>query len=286
MREAHLSNKKYPMSQNTQFYDSTKSKNPALDEIKEILKFKDLIAQLVRRDIVTRYKRSSLGIIWTMLNPLGTMIIMSIVFSRLFDVRGAYPAFIITNLVAWNFFAQTTAATLINMIWGSDLFQRIYLPRTSIVISTIGTGIINILFSLVPLAVIYLFTKTPISETFILLPIAILFLAAFALGFSLILSAIGVFFPDVSEMYPIVLTAWMYLTPIIYPEEMIADVLNGWLLYLNPLYHLIKFFRLVTFDGLYPTTQEFIIALVLSFGVLIIGWTFFTRQAKKFAYYV
>ena len=274
------------MSQNTQFYDSTKSKNPALDEIKEILKFKDLIVQLVRRDIVTRYKRSSLGIIWTMLNPLGTMIIMSIVFSRLFDVRGAYPAFIITNLVAWNFFAQTTAATLSNMIWGSDLFQRIYLPRTSLVISTIGTGIINILFSLVPLAVIYLFTKTPISETFILLPIAILFLAAFALGFSLILSAIGVFFPDVSEMYPIVLTAWMYLTPIIYPEEMIADVLNGWLLYLNPLYHLIKFFRLVTFDGLYPTTQEFIIALVLSFGVLIIGWTFFTRQAKKFAYYV
>ena len=274
------------MSQNTQFYDSTKSKNPALDEIKEILKFKDLIAQLVRRDIVTRYKRSSLGIIWTMLNPLGTMIIMSIVFSRLFDVRGAYPAFIITNLVAWNFFAQTTAATLINMIWGSDLFQRIYLPRTSLVISTIGTGIINILFSLVPLAVIYLFTKTPVSETFILLPIAILFLAAFALGFSLILSAIGVFFPDVSEMYPIVLTAWMYLTPIIYPEEMIADVLNGWLLYLNPLYHLIKFFRLVTFDGLYPTTQEFITALVLSFGVLIIGWIFFTRQAKKFAYYV
>jgi ABC-2 type transport system permease protein len=274
------------MSQNTQFYDSTKSKNPALDEIKEILKFKDLIVQLVRRDIVTRYKRSSLGIIWTMLNPLGTMIIMSIVFSRLFDLRGAYPAFIITNLVAWNFFAQTTAATLSNMIWGSDLFQRIYLPRTSIVISTIGTGIINILFSLVPLAVIYLFTKTPISETFILLPIAILFLAAFALGFSLILSAIGVFFPDVSEMYPIVLTAWMYLTPIIYPEEMIADVVNGWLLRLNPLYHLIKFFRLVTFDGLYPTTQEFITALVLSFGVLIIGWIFFTRQAKKFAYYV
>ena len=274
------------MSQNTQFYDSTKSKNPALDEIKEILKFKDLIAQLVRRDIVTRYKRSSLGIIWTMLNPLGTMIIMSIVFSRLFDLRGAYPAFIITNLVAWNFFAQTTAATLSNMIWGSDLFQRIYLPRTSLVISTIGTGIINILFSLVPLAVIYLFTKTPVSETFILLPIAILFLAAFALGFSLILSAIGVFFPDVSEMYPIVLTAWMYLTPIIYPEEMIADVVNGWLLRLNPLYHLIKFFRLVTFDGLYPTTQEFITALVLSFGVLIIGWIFFTRQAKKFAYYV
>lgn len=274
------------MSKNIKIYDSEKSNTPALEEIREILKFKDLIVQLIRRDIVTRYKRSSLGILWTMLNPLGTMIIMSVVFSRMFDMRGAYPAFIITNLIAWNFFAQTTAATLANMIWGSDLFQRIYLPRTALVLSTIGTGIINILFSLVPLAIIYLFTKTPIQETILLLPIAILFLAAFALGFSLILSAFVVFFPDVSEMYPIILTAWMYLTPIIYPEEMIADVLNGWVLRLNPLYHLIGFFRMIIFDGVYPTMQEFTIALVFSFGTLIIGWVFFTRQAKKFAYYV
>ena len=273
------------MTRDIQIYDSEKNKNPALEEIKDILKFKDLIVQLVRRDIITRYKRSYLGILWTMLNPLGTMIIMSVVFSRLFNVRGAYPAFIITNLVAWNFFAQTSAATLVNMIWGSDLFQRIYLPRTSLVVSTIGTGIINLVFSLVPLAVIYIFTKTPITEAIILLPVAILFLAAFALGFSLILSTFGVFFPDVSEMYPIVLTAWMYLTPIIYPEEMIADVLNGWLLKLNPLYHLLKFFRLVTFDGIYPTGQEFFVPLAISFGTLSIGWVFFTTQAKKFAYY-
>ncbi len=274
------------MSRNIQVYDNSKRKSPAIEEVVDILKFKDLIVQLVRRDIVTRYKRSSLGILWTMLNPLGTMIIMSVVFSRLFDVRGAYPAFIITNLVAWNFFAQTTAAALSNMMWGSDLFQRIYLPRTALVISTTGTGVINILFSLVPLAIIYIFTKTPVKETILLLPVAILFLAAFALGFSLVLSAFVVFFPDISEMYPIVLTAWMYLTPIIYPEEMIAGVLNGWVLRLNPLYRLIRFFRLVTFDGAYPTVRETITAMVFSFGMLIVGWIFFTKQAKKFAYYV
>ncbi|MBT6049314.1 ABC transporter permease [bacterium] len=274
------------MSRKIKIYDSAKSKSPAIEEIKDVLTYKDLIIQLIRRDIISRYKRSSLGILWTMLNPLGTMIIMSIVFSRMFDIRGAYPAFIITNLVAWNFFSQTTTIALTNMIWGSDLFQRIYLPRTAMVISTIGTGIINVLFSLVPLAIIYIFTKTPVSETIILLPLAILFLAAFALGFSLILSAFVVFFPDVAEMYPIVLTAWMYLTPIIYPEEMIADVLNGWVLRLNPLYRLIRFFRLVSFDGLYPTTQETLTAFIFSFGTLIIGWVFFTKQAKKFAYYV
>jgi len=274
------------MSTNTQIYDSAKSVSPAIEEIKDVLKYKDLIIQLVRRDIISRYKRSFLGILWTMLNPLGTMIVLSVVFSRLFDMRGTYPAFVITNLVAFTFFSQTTSAALGSMLWGSELFQRIYLPRTAFVLSTIGTGIVNILFSLVPLIIIYIFTKTPVTETIILLPVAILFLAAFALGFSLILSAFVVFFPDIAEMYPILLTAWMYLTPIIYPEEMLADVLGGWLLRLNPLYRLIRFFRLVTFDGAYPTLQEFIFAMLFSFGTLFIGWFFFTKQAKKFAYYV
>ncbi len=274
------------MTNTPQIYDSAKNTSPAIEEIKDVLRYKDLIIQLVRRDIISRYKRSFLGIMWTMLNPLGTMIVMSIVFSRLFEVRGAYPAFIITNLVAWNFFSQTTTVALSSMLWGSELFQHIYLPRTAFVLSTIGTGIVNILFSLIPLAVIYIFTGTPLHATITLLPVSILFLAVFALGFSLLLSAFVVFFPDIAEMYPIVLTAWMYLTPIIYPEKLTADIWNGWLLRLNPLYRLIRFFRLVTFDGLYPTGQEFLSAFIFSFGTLIIGWVFFTKQAKKFAYYV
>jgi ABC-2 type transport system permease protein len=274
------------MPTNTPIYDSAKRINPALDEIKDLIRFRDLIVQLVRRDIVARYKRSALGILWTMLNPLGTMVVLSIVFSQMFEMRGAYPAFIITNLVAWNFFSQTTSASLSTMMWGSDLFQRIYLPRTAFVISTIGTGLVNVLFSLVPLIIIFLFTKVPIQTPILLLPVAILALAAFALGFSLIVSVFAVFFPDIAEMYPILLTAWMYLTPIIYPETMIEGVLNGWLLVLNPMYHLVKFFRLVVFDGIYPTMNEFLLAIGIALGTLFVGWIFFTKQAKKFAYYV
>jgi ABC-2 type transport system permease protein len=118
------------------------------------------------------------------------------------------------------------------------------------------------------------------------LPVAILSIAAFALGFSLILSTFVVFFSDISEMYPILLTAWMYLTPIIYPETMIEDVLNGWLLRLNPLHHLIKFFRTITFNGEYPTMMELGLAVGIGFGTLLIGWVFFTQQSKKFSYYV
>jgi ABC-2 type transport system permease protein len=120
-----------PRSVPKKIYDSSKRKNAALEEIRALFHFRDLLAQLVRRDIVTRYKRSVLGILWTMLNPLGTMIILSIVFSQMFNMRGAYPAYIMTNIVAWNFFAQTTQFSLNATLWGSSLFNKIYLPRTS-----------------------------------------------------------------------------------------------------------------------------------------------------------
>jgi ABC-type polysaccharide/polyol phosphate export permease len=221
-----------------------------------------------------------------MLNPLGTMLILSIVFSQLFDMRGVYPAFIITNLVAWNFFSQTTNTALNSMLWGSSLFQRIYLPRTSFVVSSIGTGLVNTLLALVPLIVIFLVTGAPLHFTFFLFPISMALLAAFALGFSLIISTFVAFFPDVAEMYPILLTAWMYLTPIIYPERLLANVLDGWLLRLNPIYPLIKVVRLVIFDGLVPDLAEWGLAAAISLGTLLIGWIFFTYKSKSFSYHV
>jgi ABC-type polysaccharide/polyol phosphate export permease len=274
------------MDKTKQIYDSQKQGSPAISEIRDLVRFRDLVVQLVRRDIVTRYKRSVLGVVWTMLNPLGTMIILSIVFSQLFSMRGVYPAFIITNIVAWNFFSQTTMAALTTMLWGSDLFHKIYLPRTVFVISTIGTGLVNILLSMVPLLLIFLVTKAPIHATIMLLPVAILGLAAFSMGVGLLLSVFVVFFPDVAEMYPIIISAWMYLTPIIYPESLLENIMGGWLLVLNPLYHPIKYFRLVVFDGIYPSGVETLAALGIGFGTLIVGWIFFTKQAKRFAYYV
>jgi ABC-type polysaccharide/polyol phosphate export permease len=267
-------------------YDSSKHRNLAIEELRSIFRYRDLIFQLIRRDILARYKRSILGILWTMLNPLGTMLILSIVFSHLFNMRGTYPAYIITNLIAWNFFAQTTSASLNAMLWGSSLFQRIYLPRTSFVVSTIGTGLVNTLLALVPLIFIYLITKVPIPATILLLPVSMFLLAAFSLGIGLILSTFVVFFPDIAEMYPILLTAWMYLTPIIYPEGILANVIGGWLLRLNPLYPVLKVFRLVIYDGKVPTLAEWGGAAGIALGTLMIGWIFFTQKSNSFAYHV
>jgi ABC-2 type transport system permease protein len=200
-------------------YDSAKRGPVALEELRGIFQYRDLIYQLVRRDIVSRYKRSVLGIAWTLLQPLGMMIIITLVFSNMFQSVKGYPAYVLSGLITWTFFAQTTSAIISQIVWGGALMRQIYMPRTSFAVSAIGTGLVNLILSFIPLILIILLTGLPIRWSFLFLPVSILLLLAFSLGVGLIISTVAIHFPDVAEMYHIVLTAWMYLTPIIYPEK-------------------------------------------------------------------
>jgi len=271
-------------SEKIMIYDSTKRGSSALEELRGIFQYRDLIYQLVRRDIVTRYKRSVLGIAWTMLQPLGMMIIMTLVFSSLFQTVKGYPAYLLSGLIAWTFFSQTTTAAIHQIVWGGTLLHRIYLPRTSFAVSAIGTGVINLVFSLVPLIFIMLLIGRPIRGSIIFLPIAMLLLAAFTLGIGLILSTLAIYFPDVTEMYQIILLAWMYLTPIIYPEEILPEAYRFWVTNLNPMYHLIKIFRVPLYEGVFPGWIEIAIASGIAIITLVIGWLFFAKKADEFTY--
>lgn len=268
------------------FYDSVRSQWKAMDELIQLLRYRDLLWQLVRRDVLTRYKRSVLGVVWTMLNPLGMMIVLTVAFSQLFSSTRAYPAYVLSGIVAWTFFAQTTTSSMIQMVWGSALLNRIYLPRSIFVTSAIGTGLVNIGISLVPLALVMLVTGVPLRASVLFLPVSILLLSMFALGVALFLSTLAVYFPDVAEMYQIGLTAWMYLTPIIYPEEILPEAIRPWVLGLNPMYHLVSMFRLPLYDGVLPTLGEFGIAAGVSGLALLIGWLSFTHKMDEFAYRV
>ena len=117
------------------------------------------------------------------------------------------------------------------------------------------------------------------------LPVAILILTAFTLGFALFISSLAVFFPDVGEMYQVVLTAWMYLTPIIYPETLIAPNLLPYFR-INPMYWMVKIYRLPVFEGRVPTWQEFLPALGWGLGMLVVGWLYFTSKSEEYAYRV
>ncbi|MCU0484951.1 MAG: ABC transporter permease [Anaerolineales bacterium] len=266
------------------YYDSSAQISPALEEFREIHRYRYLVGQLVRRDILSRYKRSALGVAWTMLNPLGMMVILSIVFSQLFKSVESYPAYILSGLIAWNFFAQGTNAAMSGLVWGGSLLHRIYIPRTIFGISAIGTALVNLLIAVVPLLFVMLFTHAPIRISVIFLPVSILLLGGFALGFGLILSTLAVYFPDVSEMYQIVLTAWMYLTPIIYPEEIIPQAMLSIIQKVNPMYSIVRLFRLPLYGGRFPTLEEILPALLWSLGTLAIGWVFFTSKSDEFAY--
>lgn len=274
------------MHNQTMIYDSAKRRHPALEELFALFQYRDLIYQLVRRDIVARYKRSILGIAWTMLNPLGTMLVLVIVFSNVFRGTENYAGYVLTGIIVWTMFSQSTSMAMSSMVWGSQLFQQIYLPRTSFVISTILASMVNFILSLVPLGLIFLVTRVPLRPSALLLPVFLIFLFSFSLGVALLISTLAVFFPDVADFYPVILTAWMYLSPIIMPLEFYRQILNGVLLYINPFYYIINLFRILIFDGFIPHFPTWGATAFVSFSVLIVGWIFFCRKADSFAYHV
>jgi len=265
-------------------YDSLKRKSPAIEELLDTIKYRDLIYQLIRRDVITRYKRSVLGVLWTMLQPLGMMFVMAIVFSTLFHQVEGYIAYLMSGLIAWTFFAQSTNAAIFQIVWGGALIRKIYIPMTSFCISSIGTGLINLMFSIVPLLFIMLVIRRPITWAFLFLPVPALLLTAFALGVSLILSTLTVYFPDVREMYQILIQAWMYLTPIMYPTDILPKAYRFWILHLNPMYYLISMFRAPIYDGVLPSVDILIPGVLISLVTLIVGWVYFSNKADSFAY--
>lgn len=267
-------------------YDSARRAPRAVEELTEAWRYRDLVVQLVRRDIVSRYKRSVLGVAWTMLNPLGTTVVMTIVFSRVFGRTEAYPAYVLSGLVAWHFYAQTTVAAMRELVWGSALLHRIYIPKSVFALAALGTGTVNLLLSLVPVVVVGVLTGVRFGPSLLFVPISFLLLTAFTLGVSLLLSTVAAYFADVAEMYNIALLAWMYLTPIIYPEDIISSSFRWWLFNLNPMYHLVKLFRQPLYYGQWPSPARLASAMGISLIALAIGWIAFARKADDFAYRV
>lgn len=266
------------------FYDSALAGNSALSELKELFRYRDLLWQLVARNIKTRYKRSVLGILWTMLNPLLMMLVLTFVFSGIFRFHQQhYAAYALSGLALWNFFAQTTTGAMSELVWGGSLMHRIYLPRTIFAVTALGTSLINLLLSLIPLFLIMLITGVPMRPALMILPLPILLTAMFALGVALVLSRVAAYFADVIEMYQIMLMAWMYLTPIIYPREIIPEKWR-WIFDLNPMYHLLEIFRAPLLIGWYAGPKTVAASVIAAVVVLTFGWWYFSRKADELAY--
>lgn len=274
-----MNNKQKPI------YDSSKQVSHAITELIDLWHYRYLIKLLVKRDVTTRYKRSVLGVIWTMLNPLMTMIIMSLVFSTIFKSTNSYAVYVLSGFLIWNFYSQVSLASISGLVWGGSIIKQIYLPRTIFAVSALGTGLVNFLLSIVPLLLVMIVTKASFGWPLLFLPISILIVSGFTLGIGLLVSSLAVYFPDVSEMYNIVLIAWMYLTPLVYPEEIIPQQYLH-IYRLNPMYLMVRLIRLPVWMAQWPTWNDVWPALVYSLTLLILGWFVFTARSDEYAYRV
>jgi len=265
-------------------YDSAARGAPIVSEFVELTRYRDLLGMLVNASIKTRYKRSALGVVWTLVNPMLTMLVMAFAFSHLLRISiQNYPVYLLSGLIFWNFFVQTTTSAMHSLIWGGSLIKRIYVPRTIFAAAATGNGLVNLSLALIPLATIMLLTGQPFSLTLCFLPVAILLLTVFTLGVALLMSAIAVFFVDVVDMYQIFIQAVFYLTPIMYPASILPPA-YVWYLNLNPLYHLLETFRRPILLGMLPGPKTFAAAVASAVVALIVGWWAFTKRADQLAY--
>jgi ABC-type polysaccharide/polyol phosphate export permease len=267
-------------------YDSDKLGNPAWEELREAFQYRHLIQQLIRRDILARYKRSVLGVAWTMIHPLMMMLVRVIVFSTIFGRDPGYPVYVLSGLMAFNFFSESTNTTIKNLVWGGELLKRIYIPRSVFAIASVGTGMVNLLLSILPLIAVTLIVGLPLKVALLTLPIGVLLLTFFSLGFGMLLAVTAARYPDVAEMYKVFLRAWLYLTPIIYPERILPEIALKLIRLFNPMYYLVNIFRIPVYEGRLPTQAEFLPGLIISVLIFLIGWFVFSRKADEFAYRV
>lgn len=250
------------------------------------LKYRNLLNELVVRDIKLRYKRSFLGILWTVLNPILMMLIMTLVFSSLFknDIQN-FPIYLFIGNIIFTFNSDATTNALNSITGNSGLIKKVYIPKYLFPLSKTFTALVNFFFSYIALIIIMLITKTPFYSTMLLSPLLILYLLLFSTGLGLILSVLMVFFRDIAHLYSVISLGWMYLTPIFYPESLLAGNLSV-VLKFNPLYYYIDYLRQIILYNSIPSLLDNIICFLYGAIFLIIGLITFYKRQDRFILYI
>jgi ABC-2 type transport system permease protein len=274
-----------PRAENPHTYDSALRRPRWIEEGQSLWKYRGLVHELIVRDIKVRYKRSVLGILWTMLAPLLNMIALTLVFSALLKTSiQNYPAYFMTGSIFWTFFAQTSTTAALQTQGSNELAKRMFVPRSVFIASALGGGLVNLFLSLVPLVLILAVTGFPLHATWAFLPVPILIGSLFTAGASLILFTVASRFADVKEMYPVIVQTWFFLTPIVYHSSIVGGRYR-FILSLNPMYFLIRTFRDPIYDGVIPSAALLGASFALSAAVFVTGWVYFCHRRDDMAYW-
>ncbi|HEX2253055.1 MAG TPA: ABC transporter permease [Thermoanaerobaculia bacterium] len=254
--------------------------------MRNILRYRDLVAYLVARDLKVRYRRSSIGFAWTMLQPLLMMLVLSLVFSTIFRFNVEnYAVYALAGILFWNFFSQSIVTSMNSLRANAALLTKLPVPKVVFPLSTVLAGLVNLLLALVPLFVILVVTGHPLRPALLFLPLAILIATTFTFGAGLLLSPLAVFFSDIIELVTVLLTLAMYLTPVFYPMEIIPEHLR-WAVRFNPLRSVLEVFRDPIYYGKVPPLSHLAVAVAASLAVLVVGAVAFRRSSDRIAFYV
>ena len=254
----------------------------------EVYRYRDLVRALVARELKVRYRRSAIGFLWTMLQPLLTMLVLQLVFSQIFAVRltyGNYPIFALAGILFWNFFSQSIVASMNSLRGNAQLLQKLPVPKTVFPLATVLSGVVNLVFALVPLLAILLVTGHPIRPALLFLPISIFLVALFTLGAGLLLSPMAVFFSDVVELIGVLLMLLMYLTPVIYPIEIVPEHMR-WVVRYNPIRSILEVFRDPIYQGEVPPLSHFAVCFGIAVLAFVLGAWVFRKSSDRIPFYV
>lgn len=258
-------------------------------------KYKFLMYELISRDFKVKYKRSVLGIVWSILYPVLMMIVMSIVFSQMFKfkVEGInYLVYLITGIVMFNYFSEASNTAMSSVVVNFSLINKVYIPKYIFPLAKCLFVGINFLLTLIPWFGVILLSYFGLGEYvchiniwYILLPYIFICMFLFTVGMGFLLSCISVFLRDMFYIYGIILMIWNYLTPVFYSIEIIPETYRG-LFELNPLYQFLTAVRTIVVNGNLPSLGTLISITVWGIGTLLLGSYVFRKNQDKFIYYI
>lgn len=264
-----------------------RGKRSCLFCIVEVFKrYSFLIWQLVVRDFKVRYKRSLLGVIWSFLNPLLTMVVQYLVFSQLFrsDIEN-YPVYLLSGLVIFNFFNEGVGQALGSIVGNASLITKVYIPKYIYPVSRVLSSGINLLMSLLPLMLAAVFTGERICKAYLLLPYILACVMVFTMGLGMVLAAGMTFFRDVQFLWGIISMLWMYLTPLFYPVSIVPQAFRGIILH-NPMYIFVSAVREIVLGAGAPRPMVFAQCTLVALAMFAIGSFVFQRTQDRFVFYI
>lgn len=248
---------------------------------KSLWEFRLVFSQLVRQYVSLRYRRTALGFLWTLVNPLLTMAVTSVVFSLMmrFPLQG-FAVFLFSGLIPWTLFSTCMLQGGQTLIENEALIKKIYVPRQTLVMARCTSLLIDAMLSFASLFLIALVIGAHFTSALMVLPLAFLLTFVFACGMALITSVASVFLRDTQQILAIVMQAGYYLTPIIYPVSIVPERFR-WLFQINPMHYFVELFRYPIYEGIFPPMQTLLVSMALAAASALVGLFVFTRYDRE-----